>query len=125
MVYKGIIIEESLSDKSILGKIKIIKTEVEKVTFEHKTPWLTKWTMHTFEVSEKEGEKVAELISNALESKHKWYADFKNSKWHFIIFRNKVFKVDRSKKAEYDLVRKYGVGLGIPEYQLDFSPDIL
>ena len=125
MVYKGIIIEESLNDKSILGKIKITKTEVEKVTPENKTPWLTKWTMHTFEVSENEVEKVAELISNALESKHKWYADFKNSKWHFIIFRNKVFKVDRSKKAEYDLVRKYGVGLGIPEYQLDFSPDIL
>jgi len=125
MVYKGIIIEESLSDKSILGKIKIIKTEVEKVTFEHKTPWLTKWTMHTFEVSEKEGEKVAELISNALESKHEWYADFKNSKWHFIIFRNKVFKVNRSQKAEYDLVKKYGIGLGIPEYQLDFFEDII
>jgi hypothetical protein len=32
--------------------------------------------------------------------------------------------VNRSKKKEYDAVVKYGVSLGIPEYQLDFSPEI-
>ncbi|MBM3247237.1 hypothetical protein FJZ17_01700 [Candidatus Pacearchaeota archaeon] len=124
MVYKGIIIEESLSDNSILKKINIVKTEVEKVTFEHKTPWLDKWTMHTISVLDKDAPEVAKLISNALESKHEWYADFKNSKWHFIIFRNKVFKINRVKKEEYKKVQKYGVALGIPEYQLDFSPEI-
>jgi len=125
MVYKGIIIKESLDDKSILEKIKIIKTEVEKVTFEHKTPWLSKWTMHTISIPDNESEKIAELISKAFDKEHEWYVDFKNYEWHFIIFRNKVFKVNRAKKEEYEKVQKYGVSRGIPEYQLDFSPEII
>ena len=36
--------------------------------------------------------------------------------------RDKVFKVDRSKPEEYKEVTQYGVSLGIPDYQLDFSP---
>jgi hypothetical protein len=38
--------------------------------------------------------------------------------------RDKVFKVNRESKEEYDEVTKYGVSLGIPEYQLDFSPKV-
>lgn len=122
--YKGVIIEESLKDKKVLKNIKIISTEIEKVTKKHKTPWIKQWTMHTVEVPEKEISLFSEKISKALDSEHNWYADLKNKKYHYIIFRNKVFKVDRTKKKEYDKVRKYGVSLGIPEYQLDFSPDI-
>ena len=57
-----------------------------------------------------------------LDFEHDWYADFKNDKYHFIIFRNKVFRVDRNKPEEYEEVKKYGISLGIPDYQLDFSP---
>ena len=122
--FKGIIIEESLANKSVLKKIKIIKTEVEKVTEEHQTPWLKQWTMHTVEIPENQADAVAKELSKSLDSKHDWYADFKNETTHYIIFRNKVFKINRSKKKEYDAVVKYGVSLGIPEYQLDFSPEI-
>jgi len=38
--YTGIIIEESLEDKSILKKIKIVKTKIELVNKNHKTPWV-------------------------------------------------------------------------------------
>jgi|SRR3989338_8336973 len=122
----GIIIEESLEDKSILKKVKILKTEVEKVTEEHKTPWLNLWTMHTIEIKEADANTITAIISKALDSKHKasWYADFKNNTCHYIIFKNKVFKVNRSKPTEYQNATKYGLSLGIPEYQLDFSPDI-
>lgn len=59
-----------------------------------------------------------------MDSEHSWYADFKNDSFDFIIFRNKVFKIDRSKKEQYDDVVKFGLSLGIPDYQLDFSPKI-
>jgi len=120
----GIIVEESLESKSVLKKVKIIKTEVEKVTEEDKTPWLKQWTMHTVEISESKADAVAKEISKSLDSRHDWYADFKSDTIHYIIFRNKVFKVNRSNKKEYDAVVKHGVSLGIPEYQLDFSPEI-
>jgi len=59
-----------------------------------------------------------------LDSKHNWYADFKNETTHYIIFRNRVFKIDRTKKEQYDEATRYGISLGIPDYQVDFSPHI-
>jgi len=122
MNFKGIIIEESLEDKSILKNniIIILKTEVEKVTSEHHTPWIKRWTMHTVEVSENKAMETAEKISRCLDAKHNWYADYKNKEYHFIIFKKKIFCVKRENRAEYEDVKKYGLSLGIPEHQLDF-----
>jgi hypothetical protein len=124
MDYKGTIIEESLKDKSILKSISMLSTKTERVTKEHQTPWLKQWTLHAVEIPEEKAEEVANKISNCLELEHEWYADFKNDKFHYIVFKGKVFKVNRRKTEEYDEVRKYGITLGIPDYQLDFSPDI-
>lgn len=124
MVFTGIIIEESLENKAILKKVKITKTKVEKVTPEHKTPWIKQWTLHTVEIPEEKADSIAKELSLSLDSHHDWYADFKNEKVHYIIFRNKVFKVARAKPEQYKPVTGYGLTLGIPDYQLDFSPAI-
>lgn len=123
-MFTGAIIEESLEKKDILSKLKVLSTEVELVTDEYKTPWINQWTLHTVDILEEEADSVAKEISKALDSAHSWYADFKNDDFHYIIFRNKIFKVDRSKKEQYAAVTDYGVSLGIPDYQLDFSPAI-
>ena len=123
MLYEGVIIEESLHNKDALKLVEIVSTKVEPVTQEHKTPWLKQWTLHTVKIPESKIDKVAKLISKSLENKY-WYADFKNNEHHYIIFPNKVFKVERSKPEQYKQVTEYGIGLGIPDYQLDFSPVI-
>lgn len=122
--FLGVIIEQSLENKDILKQVKIIKTKVEQVTEKHKTSWLKQWTLHTVEIQENKADYIAKELSKSLDSKHSWYADFKNNSYHYIIFHNKVFKVDRSHKEQYNDVTKYGLTLGIPDYQLDFSPDI-
>lgn len=122
--YKGVIIEEALSDRSILKQLNIISTKVEAVTEKHQTPWLRQWTLHAIEVEAKETERIAQLISQALEGEHHWYADFKNDTNHFVVFRNKVFRINREDKQQYDQVIQYGISLGIPDYQLDFSAEI-
>lgn len=124
--YKGVIIEESLASKDVLKKIKIISTEVEKITNEHQTPWLSQWTLHTVEIPESEAQVVAEKISKSLDYSHdsSWYADYKNDTHHYIIFRDKIFYVDRKSKEQYDEVKRYGILLGIPEYQVDFHPEV-
>lgn len=124
MNYKGVIIEESLEDKDILKDVKISETKIEEVMEEHKTPWIKQWTLHTVEILENQADIIAEKLTKSLDSEHSWYADFKNDNFHYIIFRDKFFKVDRSKKEQYNDVTKYGVSLGIPDYQLDFSPHI-
>ena len=124
MNYQGVIIKESLEDKSILEDMRILGTKVELVTEEHETPWLKQWTLHTIEVPEGQADDLAERISRALDSEHSWYADFKNEAFHFIIFRDKVFKIDRREKEQYDDAVKFGISLGIPAHQLNFSSDI-
>ena len=123
MNYKGVIIEESLENKNILKDVKILETKVEEVVEEHKTPWIKQWTLHTVEISENQAGSVAEKISKALDSEHNWYADFKNDNHHYIIFRDKVFYIDRKNKEQHDEAKRYGISLGIPEYQVDFAPD--
>jgi len=121
----GVIIEESLEKKDVLKKVKILKTKVEDVTPEHHTPYLKQWTLHTVEIFENQFDEIVEELSKSLDSSHSdWYADFKNDDFHLIIFRNKVFKIDRSKPEQYKKAVEYGLSFGIPDYQLDFTPDI-
>ena len=122
--FVGVIIAESLEKNDILRNVKILKTTVEQVTENHKTPWIKQWTLHNVEIKEKEADDIAKDLSESLDSEHSWYADFKNDKFHYVIFRNNVFKVARSKTEQYNDVTKYGLTLGIPDYQLDFSPHI-
>lgn len=123
MEFKGIIIEESLENKNILKKLNIVKTNVEQVTEEDNTPWISKWTMHTFLVNEDDAMKVAEEIALSIDSKHQnsWYCDFSNKEYHFIIFKKKIFVVNKEMPEEYRDVIRYGEKLGIPEKQLDFN----
>jgi hypothetical protein len=126
MNYHGTIIEESLENLDALKDVKILETKVEPVVEAHKTPWLTQWTLHEVEVPEERAEEVAEKLSHALDRAHggSWYADFKNDTTHFIIFRGKIFKIDRTSKEQYDEAKAYGIALGIPEYQVNFHPEV-
>lgn len=127
MDYKGTIIEESLENNDALKSMKILSTKVEPITEEHQTPWLKQWTLHKVEILETEANNVAEQLSKTLRggAEHdSWYADYKNDKWHYIVFRKKIFKIDRSSAEQYAEAKEYGISLGIPEYQVDFSPDI-
>lgn len=122
--YNGVIIEESLADTAVLEKLRILSTKVEPVTKGHKTPWLSQWTLHTVEVPDERAGEIAMDISLALDPEHggSWYADFKNEQDHFLIFRRRIFVIERACPAQYEEAKQYGHSLGIPEYQLDFDP---
>ena len=122
--YKGVIIKESLENKGVLKKVKIISTKVERVTGKHKTPWVPQWTLHTVEIPADNAARIAEELSTSLDSRHPWYADFKTDTRHYIIFRNKIFFVDRRSKEQYDEASRYGISLGIPKYQVNFHPEV-
>jgi hypothetical protein len=125
MNYKGVIIEESLEDTSLLKEVKILKTKTEQVIDTHKTPWLKQWTLDTVEIPENNAEEIASEISHSFDREHpNWYADFKNDMFHYIIFANKVFKIDLSQPEQYQQATKYGISIGIPSYQVDFAPEI-
>lgn len=125
MAFNGVIIEESLTDKSVLNDVTIISTKVEPVTEKHKTPWVKQWTLHTVEISDDKALEAADKISKALDKDHDWYADFKIETEHYVIYTGKVFHItDRSDKKQYDEATEYGISIGIPDYQVDFSPHL-
>ena len=79
--------------------------------------------MHTIEVPEGEADHIAEMLSINLDKEHSWYADFKNEKYHYVVYRNKVFRVDLQNPVLYKEVKDYGLSIGIPEHQVDFAPE--
>jgi hypothetical protein len=124
MNYVGVIIKESLGNKSVLTKVKVISTKTESVTLQHKTPWLKQWTLCTVEIQEEAGEKMAQEISISFDPLHPdWYVDYKNDRYHFIVYANKVFKVNLQNPVLYKAAKEYGISIGIPEYQVDFAPE--
>ncbi len=123
MNYQGVIIEESLGDKSVLKKLKILETKIEKVTSKHKTPWIKQWTLHTVEILEEKADEIAETLKWSFDASHpQWYADYKNDEFHFIVYNGEIFKVDLSNPILYKDAKEYGISIGISEYQVDFSP---
>lgn len=123
--FEGVIIEESLVDRGVLGEVEIISQKIEKVTEKHKTPWVSQWTLDSVRIAEGKARSVAETISQSIDTSHKtpWYADYKNKTHHYIIYPNKIFYIDRSKLEEYQAATDYGISLGIPDYQVDFAPN--
>ena len=120
MNYKGVIIEESLTDKSAMEGLKVLIQEVEQVEEAHETPWLEKWTCDTVEIPESDIDAVAERLSKAIDMEHcgNWYCDFKNDQWHYVVFFEKIFKIDRSKREDYVEMQKYAAGIGLPAHQM-------
>lgn len=120
--YTGVIIEESLENRDVLQRVKVTTSQVEPVTDRHKTPWLSQWTLHWVEIPESEAQEIANALSRALDRRHtgSWYGDFRNATHHYIVFRDKVFFVDRRSREQYQLAIRHGISLGIPEHQLDF-----
>lgn len=119
--FTGTIIKESLEDKTVLDSLKTTKIETEKVTERFKTPWLEYWNLYHVVVPEAEGEELAKALSQALESEHPWYADFKNESVHYIIFKDKIFTIERHDAEGYEQAQQYGIKHGIPPHQVEFS----
>lgn len=122
MDYEGIIIEESLQDTSVLDAVDILDTRIAPITPEHRTPWLSQWTLHTVRVPEPRAHAVAEALSTALDPAHpgSWYADFKNESHHYVVFKDRVFFIDRRNAGQYAEAQQYGISRGLPEHQADF-----
>lgn len=106
--------------------MKIISTRIEPITDRHQTPWLKQWTLHKVEIEPEKAEDTAQEISESLDKEriHSWYADYKNNYTHYVIYKNKIFKINRTKQEEYKAAREYGLALGIPEYQIDFEKNV-
>lgn len=126
MDYIGTIVEESLSNLDILKEIEITDQSIEKVSERDNTPWLDKWTIDTVKIKEDESEELANKLSKIIDTKHcnDWYCDFKNDKYHYVVFKDKVFKLKRGKKTDYETMQEYASKVGLIKEQMPTYDDL-
>lgn len=117
-MFKGLLLRESLKDESVLGLVRVTKTEVWDV--ENAVDWQPKrWTAISFEGGSDRADEVAETMSRAM--KPAWYANFSTETHVYVVFEDKFFryiKGDAETRAEAQV---YAVSAGVPESQVDWG----
>ena len=116
MVWKGVIIEESLDDKFLLKLVKIVETRKETLESEEEKGFLH---FHNIEVSD---DKEKEFVKKAKSCiKQGWYLHICKDKKMVIVFKGKSFDVAKGQKDKFAKAKKYGVSIGILEEQLEIE----
>lgn len=102
--YSGCIIKESLKDLSILDEFDIVDEDI-----------------CTVKIDKSKIENILPRLQAAMVDDKVWYCDLKCNDYHYIIFNDKIFKIDRNYGEQYEEAKKYGLNRGIPEEQLPNS----
>ena len=110
----AIIIEESLANKDILKKHKILRTKF--------LPEPTNWHLNVVEIYGAIDEAIAEIQYSMVSDKPFYFHIFDEGKTLIVVFKKSYFTLDPNKKITWMDAKIYGGSLNIPEEQLDFYP---
>jgi flagellar biosynthesis/type III secretory pathway chaperone len=108
-VFKGTIIENSLSNKDILNKLKIEKTYNS-----------SNWILHDALVDEKQIPEFQKYLADGPWYIHLWEQGKDDVK---VVFKDRVFDIKFSDKSTWSEAVSYGKSIGIREEQLNFPID--
>ena len=103
---KGTIVENSLSDKSILSSL-VLKKSYQSGD----------WTLHDIEIEETKVEDLSNYLADGPWYIHLWEQGKDDV---VVVFKNKTFRIKHSDKNTWVDAVAYGKSIGIPEEQLDF-----
>jgi hypothetical protein len=113
MAWRGVILEESLEDKSLLKLAKIVHTKTERLEGENRV-----MTFHKIEVEDKNKE---EFINQAIKAiKNGFYIHIVKDKVMYVIFKYHMFKFSKG-YPELETARNHGLSIGIPKEQMPFE----
>lgn len=116
MVWRGVVIEESLENNDVLRLVKIVDTSEETLEKEDE-----KGVLH-FHKIELDDDKRDEFVRKANSSiKQGWYIHIVNDGTMTVIFRDRTFTFNKYQKDKIDESRDYGVSIGILKEQMDFE----
>jgi hypothetical protein len=113
MVWKGVAIKESLTDKSLLKLTKIVKTE--KGTLEGKNRIVT---FHNIEVEDSKKDKFVEKAIKMI--KQGFYIHLVKEGVMYVIFKNHMYKFSKG-FPELEMAKEEGKKMGILDEQMPFE----
>lgn len=102
MKYTGCLIDESLKDKSILDEFVITDTIVDD------------GVSYIVEIEESKMEDIVPRLQAAMVDAPEWYCDLKCYDYHYIIYNDKIFMVNRDYPEQYEEAKEYGLKRNIP-----------
>jgi hypothetical protein len=112
-MWKGVIVEESLSDKSVLTLVKVVATDRSKLEGENRY-----MTFHNVTV---EDSKIKEYLQKVMKTiKPGFYTHVCKDGVMYVIFKDKSF-VFKKGDPELQKARQYGESRGILKDQMGFE----
>jgi hypothetical protein len=117
--FTGLLLQESLADRSVLDRLHVTKVEKWKVG-EAGLPGPAMWTATHFEGNVTDVDKTAEAISAAMVDSY-WYANIHCLADEIVIFAGKVFRYPRGDAMARRAPEDYARSVGVPEHQIDWE----
>jgi hypothetical protein len=78
------------------------------------------WRFLDFEAADQDAERLAALLSDALDTACGWYCDFRTDDETFVVFSGRIFRYPRGDRTGRAAAEDYGRSVGVPETQLDW-----
>jgi hypothetical protein len=117
----GYLVAESLRTGASLEGLPLTLRRVERFEVgEAATGQPPVWSGIEFEFPESEVERVAAALAAVIEA-HRWWADLRADGETFIVFAERVFRFPTGDTAASAEARDYGLAVGVPAGQLDWS----
>lgn len=105
VMYIGVIVEQSLSNRDVLNDIKIIERNIVDAD---------NWIETKVTVTKEQIYNISKFICDG------WYMHFWSGRNVLVIFRDKVFELNYDNKDTWKEAVEYGISVGIKREQLDF-----
>ena len=115
MAWKGVVIEESLKDRSLLRMARIVRTRKDTLEGEDERGEMT---LHYIEVDDRDKEKFLEKAKSAI--KDAWYLHICKDGTMAVVFRGRVFEFTAREPGKIREAEDYGESMGILREQMNF-----
>jgi hypothetical protein len=117
---RGAIVAESLRLGAVMDAVPLIVHKLERIDagVDEQPPH---WTLLWFEVADADADRLAQELSNALDARGGWYADFHSDSDVTVVFSGRIFRYRRGDESERAKVADYARSVGVPDQQLDWA----
>ncbi len=114
--WKGVIIEESLTDRKLLSLSKVFQTKTGTLETQEARG---SFHFHSVEIPQKNTEAFVNQAKQLL--KPGWYIHLCRDDDMIVIYQAKVFEFKKGQREKMDQAKRYGEKNGIPKEQLTFE----
>jgi hypothetical protein len=118
----GTLLAESIRVGPELSVDGLVVTKIFRRDFPDEPPGMpTTWTFIEFQAEDNRADELAQQLADVLIADGGWYADFGVGDHHVVVFAGKVFRYRKGDEAGRAEAVQYGLSVGCPADQLDWT----